>query len=394
MLFWELVFRKAKRLYGDPLPDPFRERLKLEQKQIETWGLEKRLLGLWKLITRCKGVEDMAVQVDEHCSHYLSLFLLGMTQVNPMMPHYICPRCYHIRFVPNAATQGELWTKACCTCGSEILSLGYDLPLEEPDAAWKPMIRVSASQLELLEKWNAELPPGERIQIEKDLRLELLHQMLRQSGIDFWEISPYDTERLDLFARPLMGFYDEDSCLGIEEIVSSHAMIKLLLFVNGGSLDELIRLSGCSLAGSAEAVLSLCRAGNAFEDLTLFDAPGLPSKAACIANALLALRFAYVKLVSPEVFYAVSVDWMCPDSWGCGDPDISAEESWTSANALLELDDTVPEWVTVEELAAYFDQCGKRIGQPFFGKELMLLTEISASPYAAETWELIDRLWF
>ena len=109
-----------------------------------------------------------------------------------MMPHYSCPRCHHIRFVPNAATQGELWTMAC-SCGCEILSLGYDLPLEEPDAAWKPMIRVSASQRELLQNWNEELPPGERIQIEKDLRLELLHQMLRQSGIDFWEISPYDT---------------------------------------------------------------------------------------------------------------------------------------------------------------------------------------------------------
>lgn len=420
MLLWDLIEKKAKWLYGDPLPDPIRERLLMERAQIERFGQEAKWIGIWKLMALCKCIDDMVVQVNEAFCYYLSAFLLGITQVNPLQTHCICPQCHDLRFMDRVPTQGELWHKTC-TCGVDMLSLGYNLPFDMVENnPWKPGFRVSQSHLQLVQAWNEDLPPRERVLVEENYRLERLHRMLRDSEICFWDIPAYDFERLDLFSRPFPDYYEESSCLGIDEIAASHSMLKLLTFVGCGSMQELIKLSSCALQPPrfAEQVLHAVQTGTAFENIITCAEDCIsgganrqddrvfrsfcevfPTKAKAIQNALLALQFSYVKLaVDPAVFYVELADHMLPESWGScygnGEMDMCEADAWERANAMLQIEEPVPESVTFEELAAYFDLCGKKIGDPFFGKNLLLLTEISTSSYAAETWERIDPLWF
>jgi len=49
--------------------------------------------------------------------------------VNPLPPHYRCPKCGYTEFVPNIADGFDLPQKAC-TCGAELIKDGHDIPFD------------------------------------------------------------------------------------------------------------------------------------------------------------------------------------------------------------------------------------------------------------------------
>lgn len=417
MFLWSLVEQKAKKLYGDPLPKEVGTQLDREWAQIRQLRHEAKWVGTWKLMRLCRGVDDLAVQAYDRFDYYLSAFLLGITQINPLPPHYICPHCQSLQFADDAPTQGELWWKTC-SCGAERYTLGYNLPFGMLEAyPWTPAIQVSTSHLELVQQWNEALPTAEQIRITGNSRLEMLHQMLRRSGECFWDIPEYDRDMLQMFASPFPNDFEPDDCLGIDEIASSHEMLKLVQLVNCTTMNELIKLSGCAVhpAKYTARELRRCQAGAAFEDIpTCADdlylkregdewmeesfCKMLCAKSRCVSTALLALKFAYMKLSAPEVFFAVTVEYMNPKNWGAehGDMYLTVVDAWSRANAMLgiEAPEPDPSQVSFELLANYLHQNEEASGRPFFGRDLLLLTEIAMSPFANNVWEMIDPLLF
>ena len=56
-------------------------------------------------------------------------WLLGATEVNPLAPHYRCPKCRRTEFHPEAADGWDLPEKAC-ECGGQMIPDGHDIPAE------------------------------------------------------------------------------------------------------------------------------------------------------------------------------------------------------------------------------------------------------------------------
>jgi len=56
-------------------------------------------------------------------------YLLGITEVNPLKPHYRCPKCKRVEYV-DIGCGYDLPPKRCPNCGTELLRLGFNIPFE------------------------------------------------------------------------------------------------------------------------------------------------------------------------------------------------------------------------------------------------------------------------
>ena len=76
--------------------------------------------------------------------------LLNLTEVNPLPPHYRCPKCKHSIFITDmTCTSGfDLPNKKCSNCGMELLKDGHDIPfatLVSFDGEKRPDININFS---------------------------------------------------------------------------------------------------------------------------------------------------------------------------------------------------------------------------------------------------------
>ena len=55
----------------------------------------------------------------------------GITEVNPLPPHYICPKCHHLEWVNDGTRPGyDLVDKVCPECGTQMKVDGQNIPFE------------------------------------------------------------------------------------------------------------------------------------------------------------------------------------------------------------------------------------------------------------------------
>lgn len=127
----ESCFKKAHEMFGDNIPQDIVDRLNRELEGINGHGYSVTYYIAHEIIK--KAAEDgYMVGSRGSVGSSLAAHLYGITEVNPLSPHYRCPKCRHFEYSddPNCYSGSDLPEKKCPVCGSQMIHDGQEIPFE------------------------------------------------------------------------------------------------------------------------------------------------------------------------------------------------------------------------------------------------------------------------
>ena len=131
----DICYNKAHELYGETLPQIVEDRLEKELHSIISNGFAVMYIIAQKLVW--KSVED-GYLVGSRGSVGSSFVanMAGITEVNSLSPHYLCPKCHYYDFdseevkAYGGGAGCDMPDKDCPVCGTPLNKEGFDIPFE------------------------------------------------------------------------------------------------------------------------------------------------------------------------------------------------------------------------------------------------------------------------
>ncbi|MBO5551687.1 MAG: PolC-type DNA polymerase III, partial [Lachnospiraceae bacterium] len=133
----DICVKRAHELYGDTLPEVVQDRMDTELKSIIGNGYAVMYIIAQKLVWK-SNEDGYLVGSRGSVGSSFAAYLAGITEVNSLRPHYLCPKCKYsdfdseivIRYHEENTCGIDLPDAVCPVCGEKLQKMGFDIPFE------------------------------------------------------------------------------------------------------------------------------------------------------------------------------------------------------------------------------------------------------------------------